>query len=205
MMLMRFARVRCCITMICLSASIFCMGASPKQESVPPQPFYADFYSGQLTVTEKWPSEGIRIYACVLDCDRFKTTESEINVNSGKYSDLKIAPTDRKLLYQEVTFYISNGIGSVKANETSLMEGAFIRKEVNLTFAAPPPMEIQEPTLPAVAEAFKNEDVGESNQVVVGMPYVGGSYNLYLIGSIGVAGALLIIIGVWVRYRVTSI
>ena len=36
------------------------MGAMPKQESVPPQPFYADFYSGRVGVTDEWPEVGVK-------------------------------------------------------------------------------------------------------------------------------------------------
>ena len=180
------------------------MGAMPKQESVPPQPFYADFYSGRVDVTDEWPEIGVKLYACVLDCSRFRTEMADVDVKSGWYEGLKINPSDKKLLYQEVTFYLDNGLGSVKAPETSVMEGAFIRKIVDLTFDGPAPKEIIEEPMKEATDTIvvkSEERVKEIPVSEPSLPQVGGLYNIYFIGAVSTLGLGLILVGVFIMYR----
>ena len=180
------------------------MGAMPKQESVPPQPFYADFYSGRVDVTDEWPEIGVKLYACVLDCSRFRTEMADVDVKSGWYEGLKINPSDKKLLYQEVTFYLDNGLGSVKAPETSVMEGAFIRKIVDLTFDGPAPKEIIEEPMKEATDTIvvkSEEGVKEIPVSEPSLPQVGGLYNIYFIGAVSTLGLGLILVGVFIMYR----
>lgn len=187
------------VAAICLGLYVFVfgMGAMPKQESAPPQPFYADFYSGTITVQEKWPMSGIKMFACVLDCDRFKTDKIDIQMDAGLYEGLKIDPTDKRLLYQEVTFYLDNGFGVVKANETSLMEGAFIRKVVDLTFDGSAPVLVPVPEKVSKPEEIETK-VDDASKVVVppALPNVGGVYGVYLISLLGVLGLSLLVGGI---------
>ena len=180
------------------------MGAMPKQESVPPQPFYADFYSGRVGVTDEWPEVGVKLYACVLDCSRFRTEMVDVDVKSGWYEGLKIDPSDKRLLYQEVTFYLDNGLGSVKAPETSVMEGAFIRKIVDLTFDGPAPTEIIEEPMKEATDTIvvkSEERVKENSVSEPTLPQVGGLYNIYFIGAVSTLGLGLILVGVFIMYR----
>jgi len=180
------------------------MGAMPKQESVPPQPFYADFYSGRVGVTDEWPEVGVKLYACVLDCSRFRTEMVGVDVKSGWYEGLKIDPSDKRLLYQEVTFYLDNGLGSVKAPETSVMEGAFIRKIVDLTFDGPAPTEIIEEPMKEATDTIvvkSEERVKENSVSEPTLPQVGGLYNIYFIGAVSTLGLGLILVGVFIMYR----
>ena len=180
------------------------MGAMPKQESVPPQPFYADFYSGRVGVTDEWPETGVKLYACVLDCSRFRTEMVDVNVKSGWYEGLKIDPSDKRLLYQEVTFYLNNGLGSVKASDTSVMEGAFIRKIVDLTFDGPAPTEIIEEPMKEATDTIvvkSEERVKENSVSEPTLPQVGGLYNIYFIGAVSTLGLGLILVGVFIMYR----
>ena len=196
--------VRIFILMLSSCVAVIGMGAMPKQESVPPQPFYADFYSGRVTVTDEWPNTGVKLYACVLDCSRFRTEMVEVDVKSGLYEGLKIDPSDKRLLYQEVTFYLDNGLGSVKASETSSMEGAFIRKIVDLTFDGPVPIEsIEEPMKEARDTiGVKNEErVKEIPVSEPTPPQVGGLYSIYFIGGVSTLGLGLILVGVFIMYR----
>ena len=196
--------VKIVILMLSSCVAVIGMGAMPKQESVPPQPFYADFYSGRVTVTDEWPNTGVKLYACVLDCSRFRTEMVEVDVKSGLYEGLKIDPSDKRLLYQEVTFHLDNGLGSVKASETSSMEGAFIRKIVDLTFDGPVPIEsIEEPMKEARDTiGVKNEErVKEIPVSEPTLPQVGGLYNIYFIGGVSTLGLGLILVGVFIMYR----
>jgi len=196
--------VKIVILMLSSCVAVIGMGAMPKQESVPPQPFYADFYSGRVTVTDEWPNTGVKLYACVLDCSRFRTEMVEVDVKSGLYEGLKIDPSDKRLLYQEVTFYLDNGLGSVKASETSSMEGAFIRKIVDLTFDGPVPIEsIEEPMKEARDTiGVKNEErVKEIPVSEPTPPQVGGLYSIYFIGGVSTLGLGLILVGVFIMYR----
>jgi len=196
--------VRIFILMLSSWVTVIGMGAMPKQESVPPQPFYADFYSGRVTVTDEWPNTGVKLYACVLDCSRFRTEMVEVDVKSGLYEGLKIDPSDKRLLYQEVTFHLDNGVGSVKALETSSMEGAFIRKIVDLTFEAPVPIEIIDEPMkePIDSIGITNEEVIEADLVSEPtLPQVGGLYSIYFIGAVSTLGLGLILVGVYMMYR----
>ena len=198
MVVRRMSKPKVVVT-ICLVLYVFAfgMGAVPKQESVPPQPFYADFYSGTITVQANWPISGIKMFACVLDCDRFKTDKIDIEMDAGLYEGLKINPTDKRLLYQEVTFYLDNGFGVVKANETSLMEGAFIRKVVDLTFDGAAPVLVPVPEKVSDPEKIETK-VDDASKVVVppSLPKVGGVYDVYLISLLGVLGLALLVGGI---------
>lgn len=198
-MLIKYVLVSIYIGMVAL-------GASPRQESVPPQPFYADFYSGTVSIDDLIGDGNVNLFACVLNCERFQTDSILINLNEGSYTGLKISPTDKKLLYQEVTFYLDNGVGMVKAEETSLMEGAFIRKIVDLTFEGPFPIEqSQEPV-----EAEKLIEPSRTSVISDGAelksspapPEVGGKYNLYWIWAMGLLGVILVGSGLLIGYRV---
>ena len=196
--------VRIFILMLSSCVAIIGMGAMPKQESVPPQPFYADFYSGRVTVTDEWPNTGVKLYACVFDCSRFRTEMVEVDVKSGLYEGLKIDPSDKRLLYQEVTFHLDNGLGSVKASETSSMEGAFIRKIVDLTFDAPVPIEIIDEPMkkPIDSIGITNEEGIDADLVPdPALPQVGGLYSIYFIGGVSTLGLGLILVGVFIMYR----
>jgi len=196
--------VRVFILMLSSCVAVIGMGAMPKQESVPPQPFYADFYSGRVTVTDEWPNTGVNLYGCVLDCSRFRTEMVEVDVKSGWYEGLKIDPSDKRLLYQEVTFHLDNGLGSVKASETSSMEGAFIRKIVDLTFDGPVPRtSIDEPMKePIDSIGITNEEGIESDLVPEpALPQVGGLYSIYFIGALSTLGLGLILVGGFMMYR----
>ena len=196
--------VRIFILMLSSWVTVIGMGAMPKQESVPPQPFYADFYSGRVTVTDEWPNTGVKLYACVLDCNRFRTEMVEVDVKSGLYEGLKIDPSDKRLLYQEVTFHLDNGLGSVKASETSSMEGAFIRKIVDLTFDAPVPIEIIDEPMkkPIDSIGITNEEGIDADLVPdPALPQVGGLYSIYFIGALSTLGLGLILVGSFMMYR----
>ena len=196
--------VRIFILMLSSWVAVIGIGAMPKQESVPPQPFYADFYSGRVGVTDEWPEVGVKLYACVLDCSRFRTEMVGVDVKSGWYEGLKIDPSDKRLLYQEVTFYLDNGLGSVKAPETSVMEGAFIRKIVDLTFDGPAPTEIIEEPMKEATDTIvvkSEERVKENSVSEPTLPQVGGLYNIYFIGAVSTLGLGLILVGVFIMYR----
>ena len=196
--------VRIFILMLSSWVAVIGIGAMPKQESVPPQPFYADFYSGRVDVTDEWPETGVKLYACVLDCSRFRTEMVDVNVKSGWYEGLKIDPSDKRLLYQEVTFYLDNGLGSVKASDTSVMEGAFIRKIVDLTFDGPVPIEIIEEPMKEARDTIGVKSEERVKEIPVSeptLPQVGGLYNIYFIGGVSTLGLGLILGGVFIMYR----
>tara|TARA_B100001540_G_scaffold20585_1_gene16973 strand:- start:578 stop:991 length:414 start_codon:yes stop_codon:yes gene_type:complete len=128
----------------------------------------------------------------------------EVNVKSGWYEGLKIDPSDKRLLYQEVTFYLDNGLGSVKASDTSVMEGAFIRKIVDLTFDGPAPTEIIEEPMKEATDTIvvkSEERVKENSVSEPTLPQVGGLYNIYFIGAVSTLGLGLILVGVFIMYR----
>ena len=128
----------------------------------------------------------------------------DVNVKSGWYEGLKIDPSDKRLLYQEVTFYLDNGLGSVKASDTSVMEGAFIRKIVDLTFDGPVPIEIIDEPRKEARDTIGVKSEERVKEIPVSeptLPQVGGLYNIYFIGGVSTLGLGLILVGVFIMYR----
>ncbi|HCG91098.1 MAG TPA: hypothetical protein DEZ08_04590 [Dehalococcoidia bacterium] len=185
------------ITVFCtLGLVLLCISAGPKQESVPPQPFYADFYTGTVRVQGTIPELPIVLYACVVSCDRegFKSRTIAVGPD-GTYDNLHVDPSNKKYLYQIVTFYLETPFGNIMANEHAIMEGAFSRNRLDLTFSDPVPV--------FVPVVIPDEIIVPETE----LPSVGGPMNFIkyvkFIGFIGVTLCLLgLVFGVKsTRYR----
>ena len=84
------------------------------------------------------------------------------------------------------------------------MEGAFIRKIVDLTFDAPVPRAIIENPMKEPIDSIgnTNEEGIEADLVPEpALPQVGGLYSIYFIGGVSTLGLGLILVGVFIMYR----
>ena len=136
---------------VMLLATLSLLGAMPQQSGVPPQPYYADFYSGEVILRSKPAPPGVWLVACVEQCNLFETGRMALDAD-GTYRMLAVRPQNRRLTGGEVTFFIVNEYGRIKAAETTYFDGGFISRQLDLHFTDPLPLPPPLPTLPAVGD-----------------------------------------------------
>lgn len=168
------------ITAALLTTSFSMLGAGPQQGGVPPQPFFADYFSGQVSVQGRVPPAGIRLVACIDDCRTGFESEPAPLSAGGAFSLLEVNPADRFLRGRQITFYLVNQHGRIKATETTIFEGAYAIIKLNLSFDQPLPTPLPPPALPRVGDP-----------VVASLPKLALAAGS---GAIAV-GALLILLG----------
>ena len=131
------------------------LGAGPKQDGVPPQPFRPDFFSGQVSIQGEPAAAGTVLVGCVDDCGTVFESDPVQVGEGGSYRDLLVNPTDRELVGRTVMFYLVNEFGRVRAAETKRFEGGFNLYILNLTFnellPTSPPTPTPVPTAPPPA------------------------------------------------------
>lgn len=152
------ARGRHAIILAVLAISIITglatLGAAPRQEGVPPQPFGAVFYSGEISVEGKQAPAGLDLIACIDDCASvFESLPTRVE-DGGRYSMLAVSPTDPELVGRIVGFYIVNEFGRIKAVEADRFEGDFNVYTMSLTFTDPIPTFIAVPEVIASIAAL---------------------------------------------------
>ena len=116
------------------------LGASPRQEGVPPQPYGANFFSGVITVQGQTPSAGTKVVGCVANCGAIFESEPVLTDAGGNYIALKMNPDDEELVGRLISFYLVNEFGRISASETPRFEGDFNIYDLDLTFTDPIPV-----------------------------------------------------------------
>jgi hypothetical protein len=134
-----------------LAISAFGMlGAGPNQGGLPPQPFLADYFSGRVFIQGAFAPFGTMLVACVDDCQADFESVPVVITGGGEYRLLEINPDAKTLRGRNVTFYLVNEHGRIKAEQASIFEGAYNISNLVLTFAQPMPTPAPVPTPPAL-------------------------------------------------------
>jgi hypothetical protein len=138
-----------------LTVSLFAMlGATPEQEGgVPPQPFFADYFSGRVLIQGAPAPEGAQLVACVDDCSIFES-QPVILTSGGGFEMLEVNPENRRLRGRTITFYLVNHYGRIEAAETTVFEGAYNISRLNLSFSEPLPTLDSDTALPPVGDSI---------------------------------------------------
>ena len=131
--------------------AMLCLGAGPKQSEVPPQAFFADYFSGSVVLQGSPPPSGLELMACIRDCRTFES-ERLILAADGKFALLEVNPADRFLRGDKVLFYLVNAHGRIEAVETAVFEGKYGITEISLNFNSELPAPMAPPQLPEVGD-----------------------------------------------------
>jgi hypothetical protein len=143
------------VLLLTLSA-FFILGAAPRQQGgggAPPQPFKADYFSGTVFLQSAVAPPGLQLVACVDDCSVFQT-EATLLGPAGGFHLMAVDPDNRRLKGRDITFYLVNQYGRIKAAETRVFEGAYNINRMDLHFNDPLPLPPAPPTLPQVGDPF---------------------------------------------------
>ena len=141
----------CLAVAIVSLASLALLGAGPRQSEVPPQPFFADYFSGVVRLQGTPAPAGIRLVACVAECETFQS-EPVLLTGGGAFHLLEVNPSDRFLRGDAVSFYLVNGYGRIQAAESTLFQGEYAITRLNLSFDQPLPTSLPPPLLPQVGD-----------------------------------------------------
>ncbi|MFQ6025946.1 MAG: hypothetical protein ACE5Q6_00365 [Dehalococcoidia bacterium] len=142
------------VAMLVLSISAFTMlGAGPSQGGLPPQPFLSDYFSGRVFIQGARAPFGTILVACVDDCQTGFESKPVVVGARGEYRLLEINPEERLLRGRDVSFYLVNEYGRIRAEETARFEGAYNLNKLVLTFPDPMPAPPPIPGLPAVGDS----------------------------------------------------
>ena len=142
----RWGVLICAITLL-----VLCLGATPRQSEVPPQAFFADYFSGVVFVQGSTPPAGIKLMACSRDG---QTVQSEgiILGGDGRFALLEVNPIDRFLRGDKIFFYLVNAHGQIQATESAVFEGKYAIVEIKLNFNSDLPAPMAPPALPRVGD-----------------------------------------------------
>jgi hypothetical protein len=136
--------------------TFFILGAAPWQQGggvAPPQPFYADYFSGTVFLQSAAAPPGVQLVACVDECGVFQTEATFLGPGGG-FHLMAVNPDNRRLKGRDLTFYLVNQYGRIKAAETRIFEGAYNISNIDLHFNDPLPLPPAPPTLPQVGDTF---------------------------------------------------
>lgn len=135
------------IVVLCIGALVF-VGAGPKQAERPPQPFFQDFISGVVTVQGEPAPAGTQLIACIDDCDTVFQSKPKTLAEGGGFELLEVNPSDENLIGHEISFYLVNEFGNIRAEETRNFVGVFDFYPIDLTFGDPLPAPLPPPPTP---------------------------------------------------------
>jgi hypothetical protein len=137
-----------------LIMGIFAMlGTVPEQEGgVPPQPFFADYFSGRVFIQSMPAPAGAQLVACVDDCNLFES-QPVVLTSGGGFNLLEVNPENRRLRGRTIKFYLVNQYGRIEAAETAVFEGAYNINRLDLSFSEPLPQLASDTVLPMVGDA----------------------------------------------------
>ena len=135
----------------CIVLVLLCLGAAPKQSEVPPQAFFADYFSGTVIVQGFSPPSGIELMACIRDCGIFQSERVKL-AGDGQFGLLEVNPVDRFLRGDRIRFYLVNAHGRIEAVETAIFEGKYGIIEIQLNFDSDLPAPMAPPQLPEVGD-----------------------------------------------------
>ena len=116
----------------------------------PPQPYYADYVSGHVILSDGSSAEGLTVLACLAGCNVYQTEPAVIN-EDGNYK-LELYPPDRKFAGRSATFYIQNEYGRIRAMERVEFGGGFKSHVLDLYFEGQLPVATENPSLPLVGD-----------------------------------------------------
>ena len=131
--------------------ALLCLAGAPRQSEVPPQAFFADYFSGTVAVKGLPRLAGIELVACVRECGVFES-ESVRLAGDGQFKLLEVNPVDRFLRGDRIRFYLVNSHGRIEAVETAIFEGKYGIIEIYLNFDAELPAPMAPPQLPEVGD-----------------------------------------------------
>ncbi len=132
-------------------ASLALLGAGPRQSEVPPQPFFADYFSGVVRLQGSPAPAGIQLVACVAECETFQS-KPVLLTGGGAFHLLEVNPANRFLRGDPISFYLVNAYGRIQAAESALFEGEYAIVRLNLSFDQPLPTSLPPPLLPQVGD-----------------------------------------------------
>ena len=133
----------CALAVILLTT----VAAVPAQGERPPQPFFQDFFSGEVTLQGVPAQAGAQLIACVSDCLTGFQSKPVTIERGGIYTLLEVNPEDQSLIGLPVSFYLVNEFGRIQAEETREFVGIFNFYKLNLTFNDPLRVPAPTPTL----------------------------------------------------------
>ena len=132
-------------------ASLALVGAGPRQSELPPQPFFADYFSGVVRLQGSAAPAGTQLVACVADCETFQS-KPVLLTRGGAFQLLEVNPSNRFLRGDPISFYLVNAHGRIQAAESALFEGAYAIATLTLSFDQPLPTPLPPPLLPQVGD-----------------------------------------------------
>ena len=141
----------CLAVAVVFLASLALVGAGPRQSELPPQPFFADYFSGIVRLQNSPAPAGTQLVACVPDCETFQS-KPVLLTGGGAYNLLEVNPSNRFLRGDPISFYLVNAHGRIQAAESALFEGAYPIARLNLSFDQPLPTPLPPPLLPQVGD-----------------------------------------------------
>ena len=132
-------------------AALVTLAAGPRQGGLPPQPFFPDTVSGRVTLQGKPAPANTILVACIDGCIAvFESAPFQLSPD-GSFSGLKIDPADQRLVGHQISFYLVNDFGRIRASETVTFLGAAEMHTADLTFsqamAVPTPLPTLTPTV----------------------------------------------------------
>ena len=133
-------------TSLLVMSGLGAVGAMPQQDQRPPQPFFPDFYSGQITVQGVPASAGLQLAACIDNCTTGFESQTVTVEPGGKYSNLVLNPENQALIGRTISFFLLNEYGRIKAAETQSFVGIYDFFTLDLTFKDPLPTPTPTPT-----------------------------------------------------------
>ena len=155
------------------------LGAGPRQDEGPPQPFLPEFYSGQVLVQGMSAPPGSELIACIDDCEGVYRSVPVMIAESGNYTFLEVNPEDQGLLNRTVYFYLINQFGRIQALETGKFTGITTNicpdrkgncRTLDLSFADPIPVPTPTPTVTPTASLPVPGDPGVTAIPKLAMP-----------------------------------
>ena len=127
------------------------VAAAPAQGERPPQPFFQDFFSGEVTLQGAPGPAGAQLIACVGACLTGFQSKPVTIEPGGIFSLLEVNPADQSLIGLPISFYLVNEFGRIQAEETKEFVGLYNFYTLNLTFNSPLPVPAPTPTPRATA------------------------------------------------------
>ena len=141
----------CLMVLLLFLTSLALVGAGPRQSELPPQPFFADYFSGVVRLQGSPAPAGTQLVACVASCETFQS-KPVLLTSGGAFHLLVVDPSNRFLRGDAISFYLVNAHGRIQAAESAVFEGAYAILRLNLSFDQPLPTPLPPPLLPQVGD-----------------------------------------------------
>jgi len=119
--------------------ALLSLGADPKQDELPPQPFFQDSFSGKVLLQGSTPPTGTTLIACIDDCSTVFQSAGYSLKTDGSFDQLEVNPSNEALIGHTIYFYLVNEYGRIRAEESRAYIGVFDFYTQDLTFVDPLP------------------------------------------------------------------